>query len=443
LSFFVALGVLIIVHELGHYAVARWCGVKVTRFSVGFGKPLWSRRFGRDQTEWALAAIPLGGYVKMADEREGEVAAEDLPRAFNRQSVWKRFAIVLAGPTANFLLAIVLYWGLFMHGVQDLKSITAAPDSGTPAAQAGVALGDQVLSVNQQPVQSWQGLRWQVLHAVLNHQSIALEVLDAGNMRQWRVLPPVEVEQFEGDVVGKLGLLPYTDLPAIVGQIEPDSPAAHAGLQPGDRIVAIDDYGVDQWDELVRRVRAAPGRPVELRIERGNQQLNIQLTPERVGSGEAVHGRIGAGVDVTQLHQYQIEVDYAIGPAFMQAVDKTWDMSALSLRMMGKMLTGEVSWHNISGPVTIADYAGQSAQLGWASYIAFLAVVSISLGVLNLLPIPLLDGGHLMYYIVEIFKGTPVSERVMEMGQRAGLFLLLTLMVFAFYNDINRLLGNL
>jgi len=445
-SFVVALGVLIVVHELGHYLVARWCGVKVLRFSVGFGRALASRRLGPDRTEWVIAAVPLGGYVKMVDEREGTVAPEDLPRAFNRQSVWRRFAIVLAGPMANFLLAIALYWGLFLGGVQEAKPILAAPEAGTVAAQAGLARGDTVRSVNGEPVASWQDVRWRVLQLALDRKVARLEVQSASGALDWRTLDlgQVKSEEVEGDLLSRLGLRLFRpEVPATIGQVVSGGVAERAGLAVRDRVLAIDGESIPTWDALVAKVRASAGRPLALEVDRAGARVRIELTPETVGEGAKAFGRIGAGpyIEPGAMSAYLIEVRHGPGEALGRALAKTWEMSAFSLRMLGKMIVGEVSWRNLSGPVTIADYAGQSAQLGLAPYLAFLALISISLGVLNLLPIPLLDGGHLMYYTIEVLKGSPVSERVMEIGQRAGLVVLLFLMAFAFYNDINRLIS--
>ncbi|MFO7188685.1 MAG: RIP metalloprotease RseP [Pseudomonadota bacterium] len=445
LSFAVALGVLIVVHEFGHYLVARWCGVKVLRFSVGFGKPIFMRRLGRDRTEWAIAAIPLGGYVKMLDEREGEVAPEELPRAFNRQNVWKRFAIVAAGPLANFLLAIVLYAVLFVGGVQELKPIAGKPVEGSLAAAAGIREGDTVTAVDGEAVRSWQDVRWALLDRAIDREPVTLEVITADRTLERRVLDlsGLHADQSEGDLLLQIGLRAYRPpVEPVVGQVSAGSPAERAGLRLGDRIVAIDDEPVTHWDTLVDRVRNAPGRELRLTVERDGQRLQLYPVPDAVGEGEARRGRLGVApqVDEAQLQPYFVEIRYGVVEAFGRALEKTWDTSVFSLRMLGKMVLGEVSWRNLSGPVTIADYAGQSAQLGLAAYLSFLALISISLGVLNLLPIPLLDGGHLMYYTAEILKGSPVSERIVELGQRAGLVVLLALMVFAFYNDISRLL---
>jgi regulator of sigma E protease len=444
-SFVIALGLLIVVHELGHYAVARWCGVKVLRFSVGFGRALFTRRLGADRTEWVVAAVPLGGYVKMVDEREGDVAPADLPRAFNRQSVWRRIAIVVAGPAANFLLAIALYWFLFMSGVQEAKPIVAAPETGSVAAQAGLRAGDSIRAIDGEPVTGWQDVRWRLLQLALERRPARLEVADARGAIDWRTLDlsRVAADDVEGDLLAKLGLRLYRpELPPVIGKAIAGGVAASAGLAAGDRVIAANGERIASWEALVAKVRASPGRPLVLEIDRAGSTRRVELVPEGVAQGAQTIGRIGAApqVDQAALKDYYFEVRYGPAEAAAKAVARTWEMSIFSLRMLGKMIVGEVSWRNLSGPVTIADYAGQSASLGLAPYLAFLALISISLGVLNLLPIPLLDGGHLMYYAIEVLKGSPVSERVMEIGQRAGLAVLLFLMAFAFYNDINRLL---
>ena len=444
-SFVVALGLLIVVHELGHYVVARWCGVKVLRFSVGFGRALATRRFGPDRTEWVIAAVPLGGYVKMVDEREGDVAPADLPRAFNRQSVWKRFAIVVAGPVANFLLAIALYWCLFMSGVQEAKPILAAPAAGTVAAQAGLRAGDTIRAINDEPVTGWQDVRWRLLQLALDRKQARIEVADGRGAIDWRTLDlsRTAADEVEGDLLAKLGMRLYRpDLPPVIGKVIAGGVAASAGLAAGDRVTAVNGERMASWEALVAKVRASPGRALVLEVERAGATRHVELVPEGAAQGTETIGRIGAApqVDESALKAYYFEVRYGPVEAAAKAIARTWEMSVFSFRMLGKMVVGEVSWRNLSGPVTIADYAGQSASLGLAPYLAFLALISISLGVLNLLPIPLLDGGHLMYYAIEVLKGSPVSERAMEIGQRAGLAVLLFLMAFAFYNDINRLL---
>ncbi len=445
-AFVVALGVLIVIHEYGHYLVARLCGVKVLRFSVGFGRPLWKVRRGRDQTEWVIAALPLGGYVKMLDEHEGPVAPEELHRAFNRQSVWRRIAVVVAGPAANFLLAIAFYWALFVGGVQEAKPVLAAPEPGTVAEASGIARGETILKINGEPVASWQQVRWQLLQLAVERQPARLEVIDAKQRLTWRTLDlsRFDLEGFDSDPLARLGLrLNRPDVAPIIGTVVPGSVAEAGGLRAGDRVISIDGGAILVWEDVVKAVRAHPAETLQLQILREGNRIEIRLRPEAVQQNGERFGRIGAApqVDAGAMKDLVATVRYAPWPALVLAFERTWETSAFSLKMLGKMAIGEVSWKNLSGPVTIADYAGQSAQLGIGAYVAFLALISISLGVLNLLPIPLLDGGHLLYYLVEIFKGSPLSERAMELGQRLGLTLLLSLMAFAFYNDLNRLLA--
>lgn len=445
-AFVVALGALIMVHEYGHYIVARLCGVKVLRFSVGFGLPLWRKRLGSDRTEWVLAAVPLGGYVKMLDEREGPVAAHELGRAFNRQKVWRRYAIVIAGPLTNFLFAILLYWLLFMHGVQEAQPVVALPPPDTPAARAGFEPGETIRAINGAPVTSWQDVRWHMLQLALERQQVKVEVLNRDNQLNWRTLDlsPFDAEQLEGDTLALIGLRLYRpQVSPVIGRIVPGGVAEQAGLQAGDRILEVNGKPIASWDQLVEAVRGHPGRELRLTYQRGGEQRGLIVVPEAVRQNGSSTGRIGAAAQLDQqaMDKLVTVARYGAASALSKAVERTWDTSVFSLRMLGRMLIGKVSWKNLSGPVTIADYAGQSAQLGLASYMSFLALISISLGVLNLLPIPLLDGGHLMYYTIEFLKGSPVSDRMMEIGQKLGLSLLLVLMAFAFYNDINRLIS--
>lgn len=445
-AFVVALGCLIVVHEFGHYLVARACGVKVLRFSVGFGRPLWIRKLGRDATEWVVAAFPLGGYVKMLDEREGPVAREDLPRAFNRQSVWRRIAIVVAGPAANFLLAIALYWGLFMHGVPGIKPVIGEPPPATVARSVGFAEGDTLVKIGEEAVATWQDARWILLKRAVEKSVITVEVRGTAGNIEWRKLDlsGLTAADLDGDFLRALGLtrLPLK-LKPVIGELTSGGTAQRAGLKAGDEIVTIGNQRIGFWDEVVRSVRSRPGVPLIIEVRRsGVLQPAIPVTPEVVLENGQKIGRIGAAplVDRSALAGMIVEVRYGPWESLVKALIKTWDTSAFSLKMLGKMIMGEVSLKNLSGPITIADYAGQSAQSGVASYLLFLALISISLGVLNLLPIPLLDGGHLMYYVLEIFKGRPISERVIEIGQHAGMALLFILMAFALYNDITRLL---
>lgn len=445
-AFALALGLLIVVHEAGHFALARWCGVKVLRFSVGFGKPLLSCRFGRDQTELALAAFPLGGYVKMLDEREGEVEAAELPRAFNRQPVWKRFVIVLAGPLANFLLAIFMYWVLFVHGVEEPRPVLGKPAAQSMVELAGFKEGELVRSINGQVIASWQELRWELLQQAMAKSGVTLEVINNKQEISFRKLDltSIDTSDLEGDILQQMGFRFFRpQLPPVVGKIVPGGVADLAGLREGDRILAIDGVSIASWTQVVTIIREAPGQSLRLDADRQGKTISLSVTPAEVDDRGKRIGRIGIGVQEGADDRAALTTIVRYGPleSLAKAAGQTWETSVFSLTMLGRMIVGGVSWKNLSGPVTIADYAGQSAKLGLAYYIKFLALISISLGVLNLLPIPLLDGGHLMYYIVELIKGGPVSERVMEIGQQIGLALLAMLMAFALYNDINRLVS--
>jgi regulator of sigma E protease len=445
LSFLVTIGVLVVIHELGHYAVARMVGVKILRFSVGFGRPLWVRRLGPDQTEWAIASIPLGGYVKMLDEREGDVPAADRPRAFNRQGVGSRILIVLAGPVANFLLAFLIYWVLFIAGLPGVKPVLGDAPQGTPAAIAGLSNGETIRAIDDEQVHTWTDVRWLLLKEAVKRQAVDLEVQSPGGARSTRRLDmsAITKDDLDRDFLGKLGLRPFRPaVPAVMGRVLPGSAAERAGISRGDHVVAIDGRPIVTWFDFTAVVSKSPGRTLELEVERQGRRYPMRATPEPVGEGDARIGRLGveAGPQLRQEYE-RMTTTVRYGPiaAVGQAAHKVYDLSIFSIKMLGRMVVGDVSWKNLSGPITIADYAGQSAQLGWITFLGFLALVSVSLGVLNLLPIPLLDGGHLVYYFAEIVKGSPVSEKTMEIGQRFGMALLLGLTFFAFYNDINRL----
>lgn len=445
-AFVVALGVLIVVHEFGHYVVARRVGVKVLRFSVGFGKPLLSRRFGADGTEWVLAAFPLGGYVKMLDEREAPVPQEELHRAFNRLPVGRRALVVVAGPIANLLLAILLYWVLFVGGVTEMRPILAAPPAGTLAAQAGIEEGDEVRSVSGVRVTTLQDFRWQLMKRLADREPVRLEVMNQRGEIDFRVLPTdaVDVSSLDEDFVRRLGVQAYQpNLQPIIGMVAAGSVAEVSGLLAGDLVKSIDGLPISSWTQLASAIRQSPDKPIVLGVVRGGLSSDVRVVPKAVDESGRTVGRIGIGVGDQPEIRARMMIEVRLGPldAALRAVDQTWDTSIFSLRMIGRMLTGEQSWRNISGPVTIADYAGQSARLGLDQYLKFLALISISLGVLNLLPIPVLDGGHLLYYFLEVIKGGPLSERAMEIGQQIGIGLLALLMAFAFFNDINRLIS--
>lgn len=446
-AFVVSLGVLIVVHEFGHYLAARLCDVKVLRFSVGFGRPLAVVRRGADRTEWVISAIPFGGYVKMLDERDAPVSPPDLERSFNRKSVWRRAFIVAAGPGFNFLFAIFAYSGLYMYGLPEARPILAAPASGSLAEVAGFKMGDIVGRIDNHKIETWQDLRWRILQGALQKQKLSVFVLtDAQTTSVLTLdLSGMNGDDVESDLLQRLGFSLYRPpLAPVLGRIVPGSAADTSGLKEGDRITDADGRPIKTWTDLVQEIRVKAGRPVRLGVRRNGEGLTVEVTPEEVtADGERI-GRIGVAPEVPVEHADKVfvRVRYGLIESVVRSVEKTYDISVFSLKMLGKMLIGEVSVKHLSGPVTIADYAGQSAQLGWLAYLTFLALISISLGVLNLLPIPLLDGGHLMYYAVEIVKGSPVSERVMDFGQRIGIALLMTMMAFAFYNDLNRLLSS-
>ncbi|HLP99298.1 MAG TPA: RIP metalloprotease RseP [Sideroxyarcus sp.] len=445
LAFVVAIVVLVLFHELGHYIVARYFDVKVLRFSIGFGNVLYTKRFGNGETEWALSAIPLGGYVKMLDEHEGEVAEQELPRAFNRKPVLQRMAIVVAGPIANLLLAVALYFALFIYGVPGIKPVLGEIKADTPAAMAGLQSRQTIISVDGQPAPSWQELRWILLDYVLQKKAARLELRTVQGETVFRVL---EVEgltaaDLDGDFMQKLGLQPYQPpVYPVIGKLVAGGVAERAGLQEHDRILRANGQEIALWEDWVNVVRNHPGKPLDIEIERAGAITGLSMTPEVIDEAGKSIGRIGAAafIDKTAFEAMLTEVSYPPLSALTEALRKTWETAIVSLKMMGKMVLGEVSLKNLSGPITIADYAGQSAQVGLGAYIGFLALISISLGVLNLLPIPLLDGGHLLYYSVELLKGSPVSEGLWEAGQKVGIALLVTMMAFALYNDISRLI---
>ena len=444
LAFLLAIAVLVVIHELGHYWVARRCGVKVLRFSVGFGRAVYSKRFANSDTDWVISAVPLGGYVKMLDEREGEVLPHELGQAFNRKPVLQRMAIVVAGPVANLLLAILLYWALFLHGVPGLKPVLGEVIAQTPAATAQMQAQETIISINGRAITSWEEARWTLMDLALQKVEVRIEARTMqGEIRQYLLdLTPLSAGDLDGEFLQKVGVQPYQPpvLP-VIGKLTPDGVAQRAGLLPEDRVLRVNGRNMTRWMELVETVRNHPQQELQLEIERAGSLLTLAVTPEASLEAGKTIGKIGAApkIDSREFDALRTEVRYALLAGLGQAVRKTWETSVLSLKMLGKMVLGEMSLKNLSGPLTIADYAGQSAQIGVASYLGFLALISISLGVLNLLPIPLLDGGHLLYYVIEIIKGSPVSDRIMEIGQNVGITLLVSLMVVALYNDISRL----
>jgi regulator of sigma E protease len=437
LAFLLALGPLIIFHELGHYWVARLCGVKVLRFSVGMGRIVWSRRFGPDQTEWAVSMLPIGGYVKMLDARDPTlepIPEADQAREFTRQNVWKRIAIIAAGPLANFLMAIFLMAVLFMHGKEEPGTRLRAMPQNAVAYQAGVRGGDAVAAVNGRPVQSWTDLRWAVVRSAIDKRELELDVRGANGGAYRAVIPAQKMAglDVDNDVLDALGMQMWRPLPTIE-QVLPDGPAARAGLKAGDQVTRIDGKAINDGIDFIEAVRAAPGRTLQLEVKRAGQNLTLPLTPERdPGTGK--------GLVKLMVAQTPAMVLVKAGPleAVAQGAQRTWETSVLTVKMIGRMATGQASLKNVSGPITIARVARETARSGLEPFLEFIAFVSVMLGVMNLLPIPVLDGGHLLYYSLEVLTGRPLSERFAEIAQRAGVGLLFMLMALAIFNDLVR-----
>ena len=447
LAFVVAIGLLVAIHEYGHYIVARALGVKVLRYSIGFGRVLWARRSGADQTEYCLSAIPLGGYVKLLDERDCAVTFAERGRAFNRQSATARIAILAAGPAFNLLFAILAYTIMFVSGVPGMKPVVGPIEPASLAGAAGLREGDMIVAVGDRRVLTWEAATLAMLDGMLADGSIRLAVADAAGDERPVVLRTIgrESELTEpGQLFAKLGLRPWSPEPEpVIGELTPGGAAEKGGIQPGDRILLADGLPIATWSEWVKVVRARPGKRLDVTVRRGEGELRLTVDVAAEDSAEGPIGRIGAAVKLPEdlLAGMRAEERYGLVDALVQATAKTWEMSALTLRMIWRMVVGDVSPKNISGPINIAQYAGVSATIGPSAFLSFLAIVSISLGVLNLLPIPMLDGGQIVYTLAETLKGGPLSERVQMIGQQIGIGLLLVLMSFAFYNDIARLIG--
>jgi regulator of sigma E protease len=437
LAFAVALGILITFHELGHYWAARLCGVRVLRFSIGFGKVLL-RRVDRQGTEWAVSAIPLGGYVKMQDDAPATASPAEKAASFNSQPVRNRILIVAAGPVFNLILAVLLYAGLNLAGVEEPAALLAQPTVDTPAARAGFEAGDRILAIDGEPVSSWNDARWLLMDHISGGGRVDIDVQAAQGGMHERVLTLNEnsLDPAQGDPLALAGLRLQEPKPVVRGVVA-GSAGEQAGLRNGDVILSLAGQPAEDVSSVVQTVQQHAGQPLAVQVRRDGVPVTLTVTPkaERAESGETV-GRIGVqlGGDVPM-----VTVRYGLGESLWRGATRTADTAWFSLRMMGRMITGAVSWRNISGPVTIADYAGQTARVGLAAYIAYLALISISLGVLNLLPIPMLDGGHLLYYLIEIVRGSPPPSRWLDLGQRAGLGLLAGLMGLALFNDFARL----
>ncbi|MFW2404184.1 MAG: RIP metalloprotease RseP [Gammaproteobacteria bacterium] len=446
-SFIVAIAILVAVHEWGHYIVARWMGVKVLRFSIGFGRVLWSGRYGEDETEFCVSAIPIGGYVKLLDERDCAVPLNEQHRALNRKSGPAKVAILAAGPGLNFLFAIVAYWCMFVIGVPGAKPLVGEVEPDSIAAAAGLLSGDEVLRVGDRPVGTWEGTILAMLNEMLSDGDIPLTVRRESAPEVSITLRSAgrESELTEpGQLFNGLGFRPWSPrLPPVIDVLTSGGPAERAGFEPGDLVLRAEGAMVESWPDWVDFVRARPNQRIEVVVERDGIEVPLSIEIGEIDvDGEAI-GRIGASVRVPEdlLESMRAEQRYGVGEALGRAVAKTWEMMALTVRMIFSMVIGDVSVKNISGPINIAQYAGVSASIGMVQFLSFLAIVSISLGILNLLPIPMLDGGQIFYQLIEGAKGSPMSEKAQLIGQQMGIVFLLLLMSFAFYNDLARIFG--
>lgn len=440
-AFAVTISILVAFHEFGHFWTARRLGVRVLRYSIGFGKPLCRYRSKKSGIEYVIAMLPLGGYVKMLDEHEGEVPESQRHLAFNTQPVWKRFLIVAAGPGFNFILAIAAYWLVFMMGVTGLQPVVGHMKPQSLAAQSGLHRGDTILKVDSDPVRTWDGVRTRLLEAALSKGYARLDVRSQAGGTRVVTLSMQHAGVDPQHLFDTLGLIPYHHpVNSSIARVIPGSPAQQAGLKKGDILVSVNGHKLQGPESVVKWTRAHPGDQARLTVRRQGKLKTLQLDVGRDKSGK---GHMGAEIQSAGDPWKGLRAKERYGPiaSLMQGASKTWSMTALTVRMLARMVVGQVSWHNVSGPIQIARYAGDTAQIGLSAFIGFLAIVSISLGVLNLLPVPVLDGGHLLYYVVEFFKGSPISERVQVVGQQVGVALLLMLMSLAFYNDIARLMG--
>ena len=442
LSFVVAISLLVAIHEYGHYIVGRWAGMKILRFSIGFGKPIWLWRSGKDNTEYCIASIPLGGYVRFLDSREGSVEPEDEGRAFDQRPIPARIAVLAAGPLFNFLFAIVAYWALFMPGVMVLKPAIGDVIPDSYADRAGLQFGDKIVAVGDVEPADWESALVAILDNMVATGKVPLTLEnEQGGHRRTTIDVGSDATRLTepGALFDGLGFGVWQP-PAVVGSLAPGGAAERAGIRVGDRITVIDGESVRSWGDLVGVVRDRPGQPVEVEYIRNGYAATVTLTLDADGSGEERRGLIGIGLSETSADYYSRRM-YTPLESLSAAVDKTWTSTLFTMRMLGRMVTGDVSFKNISGPINIAQFAGDSAERGFSYFLGFLAIISISLGVLNLLPIPVLDGGQIVYQVVEMIKGGPLTERAQILGQQIGILALLLLMSFAFYNDIARILG--
>lgn len=447
ISFIVAIGVLVAFHEFGHFWVARRFGIKVLKFSIGFGKPLWTRR-GRDGVDYQVAMIPLGGYVKLLDEREADVVIppQDLPHAFNRQPVGRRIAVYAAGPAFNFLLAIAFYWVLYMVGVPGLRPVIDEPPAQSVAAQAGFRGGEEIIALGDTAIPSWSALRAELVDHALNRGASEVRVRTPSGSERTVTLDFTGVRVDPALLFDDIGLHEFDPRPALVGSVVPDSAAAQAGFQPGDRILAIDGEPAALFRTFQRAVQARPGEVAKIRVERAGQPLELTaiigstvVNGRTVGQMGLVAGSVAGEVDLWQDLRAEVRLDPAAAAA--EALHQTWQVSALTLRLLSRMVVGDVSVKNVSGPIQIAQAAGYSASAGLGAFVTFVALVSVSIGIFNLLPIPMLDGGQILFGVIEAVRGAPLSERVQLAGQQVGMTLLLMLMGLAFYNDLASVIG--
>lgn len=442
--FVITIGVLVSFHEFGHFWTARKVGVKVLRFSVGFGKVLWSYQKKSDTTEYVLSAIPLGGYVKMVDEREGEVKEDDFPFAFNRQPLWARMAIVVAGPVFNLVLAVFLFWCVLVAGETGIKPILGKVEQGTLAASAGFKEDEEIISVDDKSTPTWTEAMAVIFTSALDgNKDIKVTVKDLNDEQSNRVLKLSGSDIQSSEILYKnLGFKPWSPtLKPVIGNVLPESSALRAGLLKGDLILSADNIVIKDWLQLVDIVKSHPNVTISLKIERDGVELPINIIPKSVQINQKLEGKIGASVSVPEDLIKSVSVKYSLSPlqAIPVSLETTWYYSVTTIKMMGKMLIGKTSVDNLSGPISIAQYAGQSASMGLVAFMKFMALLSVSLGILNLLPIPVLDGGHLLFFIIEGIKGSPVSEKIQSFFQQVGMLFLMGLMALAMVLDVQRL----
>ena len=444
--FIISVGVLITFHEFGHFWVARFFDVKILRFSIGIGRSIYTKRFGKDQTEFSIGFLPLGGYVKMLDDREGKVVEEEKKREFNSKPIWQRFSIVLAGPVFNFIFAIFIYSIIYSIGVNALKPIIGDVEPSSISEESGFVKGQKILSINGAKTPTWPTVIDSLVKHTISGNTVNI-VLESDSKKQNLSLDlsKIKIDKIsDGKLLNELGLsVIKLKIPPIIGMIEENGPAKASGLHKNDKIIAVNGNLIESWGEWVSIIRQNPNELLNTEVLRNNQTIYIELTPENFQADGTSIGRIGAGPSINdELYDSYFTLEqYSLHLAILRAFNKTWEMSVLTLKVLAKIITGDASVKNLSGPISIAKYAGQSASIGVIALLTFLAIVSVSLGVLNLLPIPLLDGGHLVYYIIELITGKPVSDAVQIVGQQIGLVLLLGLMGIALYNDFIKLIG--